>query len=50
MMLNEKDFKAGYSYGYRGSVSIEDGVSVITWQYVSWEHDVELDINKTTTE
>lgn len=40
MMLNEKDFKAGYSYGYRGKVSIEEGVSVITWQYVSWEHDV----------
>jgi len=40
MMLNEKDFKAGYSYGYRGEVSISEGVSVITWQYVSWEHDV----------
>jgi len=42
MMLNEKDFKAGYSYGYRGSVSIRDGVEVITWQYVSWETDVEF--------
>jgi len=40
MMLNEKDFKAGYSYGYRGKVSIEEGITVITWQYVSWEHDV----------
>jgi len=40
MMLNEKDFKAGYSYSYRGEVSISAGVSVITWQYVSWEHDV----------
>lgn len=40
MMLNEKDFKAGYSYGYRGKVSIVDGVTVITWQYVSWEYEV----------
>lgn len=40
MMLNEKDFKAGYSYGYRGVVSIEEGVSVISWQFVTWEHDV----------
>lgn len=42
MMLNEKDFKAGYSYGYRGEVSIEEGVTVVTWQYVSWETDVEF--------
>ncbi len=42
MMLNEKDFKAGYSYGYRGKVSIEKNVTVVTWQYVSWETDVEL--------
>jgi len=40
MMLNEKDFKAGYSYGYRGEVSIEKGVDVITWQYISWEEEV----------
>lgn len=42
MMLNEKDFKAGYSYGYRGKVSIDAGVTVVTWQYVSWEVDVPL--------
>jgi len=42
MMLNEKDFKAGYSYGYRGEVSITAGVTVITWQYVSWELDVDF--------
>jgi len=42
MMLNEKDFKAGYSYGYRGSVSIEDGVSVISWQFVEWSFDVDF--------
>jgi len=40
MMLNEKDFKAGYSYGYRGKVSISEGVSVMTWQYVSWEDEI----------
>ncbi len=40
MMLNEKDFKAGYSYGYRGEVSITAGVTVFSWQYVSWELDV----------
>ncbi len=42
MMLNEKDFKAGYSYGYRGSVSIKDNIDVITWQFVSWDTDVEF--------
>lgn len=41
MMLNEKDFKAGYSYGYRGKVSIQEGVEVITWQYVSWDYEVD---------
>jgi len=46
MMLNEKDFKAGYSYGYRGIVNIEKGVSVITWQYVSWEYDIEWPLDK----
>ncbi len=42
MMLNEKDFKAGYSYGYRGTVSMEKGVTVISWQFVSWDCEVEL--------
>ncbi len=46
MMLNEKDFKAGYSYGYRGVVSISEGVTVITWQYVSWEYDTEFPFPK----
>jgi len=45
MMLNEKSFKAGYSYGYKGTVSIEKGVSVISWQFVSWEHDVDFPFN-----
>lgn len=47
MMLNEKDFKAGYSYGYRGKVSISNGVTVITWQYVSWEYVVDFPFNST---
>ncbi len=42
MMLNEKDFKAGYSYGYKGQVSITEGVTVMTWQFVSWELDVKF--------
>ncbi len=42
IMLNEKDFKAGYSYGYQGEVSIEKGVTVVTWQFVSWETEVEF--------
>jgi len=46
MMLDEKDFKAGYSYGYRGRVAIKDGIEVITWQFVSWTHDIEIDFNK----
>lgn len=45
MMLNEKDFKAGYSYGYRGKVSITAGVTVITWQYVSWDYEVDFPFN-----
>lgn len=45
MMLNEKDFKAGYSYGYLGKVTIKDGVDVITWQYIAWEIDVEFPFN-----
>jgi len=40
IMLNEKDFKAGYSYGYRGTVAIEEGADVITWQFVSWDTEV----------
>jgi len=45
MMLNEKDFKAGYSYGYRGEVSISEGISVITWQFISWEYDLGITVN-----
>lgn len=42
VMLNEKDFKAGYSYGYRGEISKSDGIDVITWQYVGWITEIPL--------
>ena len=42
MMLNEKIFKAGYSYHYKGKVTIQEGVSAIVWQSVSWSTDVDL--------
>lgn len=40
MMLNEKEFKAGYVYGYRGTVNAEGEVTVISWQFVSWEEEI----------
>ncbi len=39
LMLNEKDFKAGYSYGYRGEVTVVGGIDVVTWQFVSWDYE-----------
>ncbi len=42
IMLNEKDFKAGYSYGYRGTVDTTPGIDVITWQYVGWIEEIPL--------
>lgn len=42
MMLNQKIFKAAYTYHYIGKVSIQDGVTVITWQYVNWSDDVPI--------
>jgi len=42
MMLNEKDFKAGYSYEYHGTISIKNGVDVISWQYLGWSIDVDF--------
>lgn len=36
MMLNQKIYQAAYTYHYKGTVSIQNGVSVITWQYVNW--------------
>lgn len=43
IMLTEKDFKAGYSYHYKGQVKIQDGVAVIVWQFVEWGTDVVFD-------
>lgn len=43
IMLTEKEFKAGYSYHYKGEIHLNDGVSVIVWQYVDWSTDVEFD-------
>ncbi|WP_418587154.1 BF2992 family fimbrillin-A clan protein [Phocaeicola sp.] len=43
IMLTEKEFKAGYSYHYKGEIHLNDGVSVIVWQYVESNTDVEFD-------
>ncbi len=42
MMLNQKIFRSAYTYHYKGKVELEDGVTVITWQYVNWEGDVPI--------
>lgn len=42
MMLNQKMFRAAYTYHYKGKLSIEDGVTVISWQYVYWGMDVPI--------
>lgn len=40
MMLNEKVFRAGFSYNYVGKVSMRSGVAAIEWQVVTWETDL----------
>lgn len=42
MMLNQKMYRAAYTYHYKGKVTLEDGITVITWQYVNWEGDVPI--------
>ena len=42
MMLNQKVFKAAYTYHYVGTVKMENGVSTITWQYVSWNEELPI--------
>lgn len=42
IMLTEKNFQAGYSYHYKGTVRLQDGVAVIVWQFVEWNMDVEF--------
>lgn len=37
LMLREKIFRSGYTYHYKGELDIQDGVTVMTWQYVSWD-------------
>lgn len=39
IMLNKKIFRSAYTYHYKGKLSIENGVAVMTWQYVSWDID-----------
>lgn len=41
-MLNQKIFRSAYTYHYKGKLSIENGVTVMTWQYVSWDIDAPL--------
>ncbi len=40
MMLSRKIFRAGYSYHYRGKVTIADGVAALDWESVSWNADI----------
>lgn len=42
MMLNRKMFRAAYSYHYRGQVTINEGISAIEWQSVSWTAEVPI--------
>ena len=37
LMLREKIFRSGYTYHYKGKLDIQNGVTVMTWQYVSWD-------------
>lgn len=43
MTLNQKIFRSAYSYHYKGTISINDGITVLTWQNVSWDTEVEID-------
>ncbi len=42
MTLNQKIFRAGYSYHYKGNISFKDGISVLTWQTISWDTEIEI--------
>lgn len=41
-LLNKKIFRSAYTYHYKGKLSIQNGVAVMTWQYVSWDIDAPL--------
>lgn len=42
MMLNRKVFRAGYSYNYRGKISITGGVTILEWQNISWDQTIPI--------
>lgn len=42
MTLNRKIFEGACTYHYKGKVTIEDGITVITWQYVNWSDDIPI--------
>ena len=44
MTLNQKIFRSGYSYHYKGKITINDGVTVLTWQTVAWEKEIEIEV------
>ena len=39
LMLREKIFRSAYTYHYKGELDIQNGITVMTWQYVSWDID-----------
>lgn len=42
MSLNRQIFEPGHSYHYVGEVSVTGGVTVFSWQNISWDADVEI--------
>ena len=42
MSLNRQVFEPGHSYHYVGEVSITGGVTVFSWQNISWDAEVEI--------
>lgn len=42
MTLNRKIFEGACTYHYKGTVTIENGITVITWQYVNWSADIPI--------
>ena len=40
MTLNRKVFAC--TYHYKGTVTVENGISVITWQYVNWSNEIPI--------
>ncbi len=42
MTLNRKVFEGACTYHYKGTVTVENGISVITWQYVNWSNEIPI--------